>query len=121
MKIKNLTCIVCPRGCQMRAALDDDGKFVSVEGFACPRGKVYAEAECTHPERTVTSTVRCEDGSLISVKTSRPVPKEKVLLVMEKINSVRAGVGAKIGDVIICDVLNTGADVVATSNWGQER
>ena len=121
MKRKNLTCIVCPRGCQMTATLDDNGAFLSVEGNACPRGKVYAEAECTHPVRTVTSTVRCEDDSLVSVKTSCPVPKELVLDVMKQINSVRASVGIKIGDVIIRGVLGTEADIVATSNWGQNK
>ena len=118
MKRKNLTCIVCPRGCQMTAILDENGVFLSVEGNACPRGKVYAEAECTHPERTVTSTVRCEDGSLVSVKTNRPVPKEKMLDVMKEINSVRAKTKIKIGEIVIEGVAGTSADVVATSNWG---
>ena len=120
MKQRNLTCIVCPRGCQTVVTFDEDGRVRLVEGNACPRGKVYAEAECTHPVRTVTSTVRCEDESVISVKTSAPIPKELMFEVMKEINAKVVPCGAKIGDVVIPNVCGTGSDVLATSNWGQE-
>lgn len=116
MKQRNLTCIVCPRGCPLTVDFDEQGKIANIDGFACPRGRAYAESECTHPVRTVTSTVRCDDGSVISVKTSAPVPKEKMFDVMKEINSVVAKKSAKIGDVIISRVSGTDADVVATSN-----
>ena len=99
--------------------LDGDGKVLSVEGNACPRGKTYAEAECTNPVRTGTSTVRCEDGSVVSVKTSTAIPKGKMFLVMKEINNAVAKCGVKIGDVIISFVCGTDADVVATSNWSK--
>ena len=66
--------------------------------------------------RTVTSTVRCEDGEVVSCKTSTTVPKALVFEVMKEINMAIAPSSVKIGDVIIKDVLGTGADVVATSN-----
>ena len=100
----------------MRVELDDSGAPVSVSGNACPRGKVYAETECTHPMRTVTSTVLCENGAIISVKTAAPVPKELVFAVMAEINKSRAKSDAKIGDVICENVAGTGVSVVATSN-----
>jgi len=102
----------------MTVVLGDGGEVISVEGNACPRGKVYAESECTNPVRTVTSTVRCEDGSVISVKTDKPIPKGKMFLVMKEINKTVAARGAKIGEVIIESVCGTDANVVATSNWG---
>ena len=82
----------------------------------CKRGITYAENECTHPMRTVTSTVKCTSGGIIAVKTSDTVPKERVFDVMKEINRTLAGDGAKIGDVIIKDVCALGVDVVATSN-----
>ena len=112
---RNLTCIVCPRGCQMTVTLDD-GRVVSVEGNFCKRGVTYANDECTNPRRTITSTVRCDCGAVVSVKTAGTVPKEKMFDVMKEINSVIAGDDIKIGDVIIKDVCGTGVDVVATSN-----
>ena len=116
MEKRNLTCIVCPRGCQLEVSFDSDGKISAIVGNACKRGLTYAENECTHPMRTVTSTVRCEGGGIVSVKTSDTVPKEMVFEVMKKINSALAKGGVKIGDVIIKDVCSLGVDVVATSN-----
>ena len=117
---RELTCIVCPRGCALLAELSEEGEVLSVTGNACKRGVAYAEAECTNPTRTVTSTVKCTDGSIVSCKTSSPIPKGMIVSVMKEINSVRAEAGLSIGDVIIRDVLGTGADVVATSNAVKE-
>lgn len=116
MKERELTCIVCPRGCQLTVALSDSGAVLEVKGNACPRGKLYAESECTHPVRTVTSTVFTEDGAIVSVKTIAPVPKESVFRVMEEINKATAPRATKIGDVIVENVAETGVNVVATSN-----
>ena len=111
-----LTCIVCPRGCALTVKLGDDGSPLSVTGNACKRGITYAENECTHPVRTVTTTVRCEGGSLVSVKTSAPVPKELMGEVMLQINSCLAPSGLRIGDIVIKNVAGTEADIIATSN-----
>ncbi len=116
MKERRLTCIVCPKGCDLRVVLADDGSITEISGYTCPRGKDYACSECTFPVRTVTSTVRCKDGEMVSVKTSSPIPKEKMLEVMREINSATAENDVKIGDIIIKNVLGTGADIVATSN-----
>lgn len=99
----------------MKISLSEDGKIEKIEGNSCKRGIIYAEDECTHPKRTVTSTVRCESGGVLAVKTQNTVPRELVLEVMKKINSVIAPRGVQIGDVIIEDVCDTGVNVVATS------
>jgi len=110
---KELVCINCPMGCRMTVELDGE-TVLSVEGNQCPRGKKYAETECVSPMRTVTSTVRCEDGSLVSVKTDRPIPKESVADCMKIINSATALLPISIGDVIIENVF--GCNVIATQN-----
>lgn len=116
MKERLLTCIVCPRGCLLTVRLGDDGSPLSVTGNACKRGVGYAENECTHPVRTVTTTVRCADGRLIAVKTSVPVPKELMSEVMREVNSSLAPEGVKIGDTVMERVAGTEADIIATSN-----
>ena len=113
---RELTCIVCPRGCALSVELDGD-KVVSVSGNICKRGATYAEAECIAPVRTVTTTVRCESGRVVSVKTSAPVPKKAVFDVMAEINKTVAPNGIKIGDVVIKNVAGTGIDILATSNY----
>lgn len=110
---RKLTCIVCPLGCQLTVKLN--GKEVAeVTGNTCPRGAEYAKNECTNPQRTVTSTVRCENGALVSVKTDRPIPKEKMAECMAIINSAVAKCPIAIGDVIVSDVF--GSNLVATQN-----
>ena len=110
---RELTCIVCPRGCQMVVELE--GKNVlSVSGNFCPRGKTYAETECTHPTRTVTTTAKCSDGSLVSVKTDRPIPKESMMDCMRMVNGTVVSLPVSVGDVILEDVF--GARIVATQN-----
>ena len=116
MKTRNLTCIVCPRGCSLTVTFGEDGSVASVSGNICKRGETYAVNECISPMRTVTSTVRCEDGEVVSCKTSDVVPKAMIFDVMKAINSATAKNDVKIGDVIIENVLGTGANVVATSN-----
>lgn len=115
-KTRILTCIVCPRGCALNISLSADGGVEKVEGNACKRGVSYAVDECTNPRRTVTSTVRTEDGAVVAVKTSTTVPKDSVFAVMREINRATAPRGTRIGDVIIENVLGTGADVIATAN-----
>ena len=116
MKTRELTCIVCPRGCQIKVELDGTGAVVNVSGNLCKRGVTYATDECTNPMRVVTSTVRCEDGSVVSCKTNTSIPKSLVFDAMRIINAARAKNDVKIGDVIVETILGTGADVVATSN-----
>lgn len=111
-----LTCIICPRGCNLKIELDERGKIESVTGNACRRGLTYAEDECTNPKRSVTSTVRCEGGGLIAVKTSSSIPKALVFECMKEINKATAPFNVKIGDIIIKNVLDTGADIIASGN-----
>ena len=116
MKESKLTCIVCPKGCELTVTFDGEGKIEKITGHTCKRGEAYAQAECTAPVRTVTSTVRCEDGEVVAVKTATPIPKEKIFEVMDAINLVVAPNDAKIGDVVISNVCGTGSDVVITAN-----
>lgn len=111
---KELTCIICPKGCTITVELDAEGNVQSIHGNSCPRGAKYAENECTNPQRTVTTTLRCEDGGMVSVKTDTTVPKDKMFEVMKKINGTVVKLPVKIGDVLIEDVF--GSNIVATQN-----
>lgn len=115
---RELTCIVCPLGCKIEVgfAEEETKEIEYIKGNTCKRGAEYAQNECTHPTRVITSTVLCDDGSVIPVKTSMPIPKEKIFECMDAINSVKAVLPICAGDVIIKNVLNTDADVVSTVN-----
>ena len=115
MNERKLTCIVCPKGCDLTVEFDEQGAINNISGDTCPRGKDYAYAECTAPVRTVTTTVRCENGDVVPVKTNAPIPKDKIFEIMAAINSITAPDTIRIGDVIIANVCGTGIDVVATA------
>lgn len=112
---RELTCIVCPKGCPIRAEIEN-GEVVSVTGHSCPRGKQYAIDECTHPMRTVTSTARTSTGGVIPVKTNGTIPKELIFDVMHEINRAVVTLPAHIGDVVIENILSTGVNVIVTAN-----
>ena len=66
---RELTCIVCPIGCQLSVTLEN-GVVTEVTGNTCPRGKQYAIDECTHPVRTITTTARTSNGGVIPENVS---------------------------------------------------
>ena len=113
---KTLTCIICPNGCSLDVEYDEES--VSVSGNLCQRGEEYAKEEIRDPHRTVSSSVRLLNGDMeiVSVRLSKPVPKAMIFPVMEEIRKARVEAPVRIGDVIIPDVLSTGADVIATRN-----
>ncbi len=116
---KELTCIVCPRGCALSVELemvDGKAKVLGVSGNGCKRGISYAEAECVAPVRTITTTVRTTTDRVVAVKTASPIPKEKMMEAMAVLARVRVEEPVRIGDVILEDLLGTGVKVVATAN-----
>lgn len=114
MSAKTITCIGCPMGCRLSVQLED-GKAVSVDGAACGRGAVYARQECVCPTRMVTTLVRVRGRrEPLSVKTARPVPKEKIFDCLARIHEAEVVPPVRLGDVVVKNVCGTGVDVVAT-------
>jgi CxxC motif-containing protein len=112
---RNLTCIVCPKGCQLTVELEGK-KVLSVTGHTCKRGAAYAEAECVAPMRTLTTTAPVSGGGVVPVKTDKAIPKELLFAAMEEVNRLTAPATAKIGDVLVKNLLGTDANLVATAN-----
>ena len=113
-----LTCIRCPKGCQVTVALEG-GRVTAVTGNGCPRGDAYARKEVTDPTRVVTTVVPVSGSGvarMVSVKTAGDVPKAKVLDVVRALSGVRLAAPVHIGDVVLADVCGTGGDVVATKD-----
>ena len=109
-----MTCIICPKGCAIAIELSDDGSIKQIQGNQCKRGARYAEEECTNPKRTITTTLRCEDGRMITVKTDTAIPKDKMFETMKLINQTVVNLPVSIGDILIKDVF--GSNVIATQN-----
>lgn len=108
-----LICIVCPKGCHLKV---DEENGYAVTGNSCEKGAAYGKKELTDPTRVLTSTVRVEDGERrrVSVKTNCAIPKGKTQEAMALLDVVTLTAPVHIGDVVLKNILDTGADFVAT-------
>lgn len=116
--IKEMICIQCPRGCHLKI----DTETLEVTGNFCPRGAKYAVSELTHPERTLTTTVKVLGGHIAraSCRSDRPLPKEKIFEAMEIIDALSFKAPVKLGDVLVENILGTGANIIATKTVEKE-
>lgn len=118
MNRRTITCILCPNGCELEVRWDGEPTEGNVEvtGNLCPKGIRYAVDELTHPERTLTTSIRVRGGTqqLTSVKTSVPIPREALATVRETLRSVALDAPVEIGQVVAEQVAGTEADIVVT-------
>lgn len=110
-----LTCIVCPLGCALKIEKEKDN-ILNISGYKCKRGNDYAVEEVSHPKRTLTTTIKTQNGLMLPVKSDKSLPKEKLLCTMGLINQITVKTPIKIGDIIIKNILNTGVNIVASKD-----
>lgn len=111
----NLTCIRCPLGCDLVATVNE-GEIIKITGAGCPRGIAYAEKEVLNPTRTLTTIVPISNGiiKMLPVKTSSDIPKTLINDCLQVIKSISVTAPVNVGDVILENICNSGADLVAT-------
>lgn len=110
-----LMCIICPNGCELLVNERE------VSGNLCEKGVEYAKAELEAPRRVVTTTVKLKGKRgvvLLPVRTSVPVPKEKVFDVVREASSLEVKPPVRRGQVLRKDIASTGADLIATKDVG---
>ena len=120
MRNEELTCIVCPIGCQLN--VEDNGESISVTGNKCQRGVVYAREEIFAPKRVVTATCSTEGKAAgfvgrVPVKTSVPCLREKIPSLLHDIYKVKVTLPIKTGDVVIADWKGEKIDIIATRTF----
>ncbi len=115
--IREFTCIMCPRGCEITGELEE-GKEPVITGNACPKGADYVKQEMVDPMRNIASSVRITGAEepVVSVRLNHPVPKSRIFDVMAEIRKAEVTAPVWIGDVVIKDVLGLGSDVIITKN-----
>ena len=114
--MKELVCIVCPRGCRMQ--ITEENGALQITGNGCKRGAAFAESEVRDPRRTICSTVRTAfpDVPVLPVRVSKEIPKNKIFDVMAEINRTTVNTRLGRGDIVLEHVLGLDANVIATSN-----
>ena len=115
--LKEFTCIICPNGCEIEAEIAD-GKILSLEGAACPKGEAYVRQELTDPQRNIATSVLVRGGELplASVRLTSPVPKARIFDVMEEIRKITVDAPVKAGTVLVKGVLGYDSDVIVTKS-----
>jgi CxxC motif-containing protein len=115
-KKREIVCIICPNGCRMSVTINEDNSVAMVENALCERGKAYAVDEIQYPKRRLTSTIRVSGGvlPLVSVKSDSPIPKERIEEAVAELKKLELKAPVKYHQVIVRDLLGTGANVIAT-------
>jgi CxxC motif-containing protein len=113
-----LTCILCPVGCELEVSRAGDE--LEVKGNECDKGLDFAADEVLHPKRNLATSVPAKGTAktMISVRLSFPVPREMIFPILAEIGKLRPALPVRRGQVLIADVLGTGADVIATRTVG---
>ncbi|KYK22003.1 molybdopterin oxidoreductase [Thermoplasmatales archaeon SG8-52-2] len=114
---KQITCIVCPIGCKIMVKTDCK-HFEVCDGNKCIKGVEYARAEALDPKRMLTSSVLVINGEwpLVSVKSSKTIPKNCIYSVLDEIKKVRVNAPITLGQTIIKNVAKTKINIVATKS-----
>lgn len=115
MADKTFTCVNCPMGCTLEVSLDASDAVSSVTGNTCKRGEDYARQEAVDPRRNV-STLVMVPGCIepLSVKTAAPVPKARIMDVMEAVRALQVQPPIAAGQVLLENAAGTGVAIVAT-------
>ena len=114
--ITHYLCIGCPLGCRLEVEDDEVGEVVEVRGHSCKKGETFAEREHHDPRRMVTTTVAVHNAiwARLPVHTTDEVPKDKVHEIVRYLRSIEVTAPVERGQLLVADVLGTGADVVAS-------
>lgn len=120
--IKVIRCIVCPTGCEIKVK-KGAGEKVTFEGYTCDRGLEYAQQEFYEPKRILTTTIRVDKGilPLIPARTDKPILKDKLKDVLKEVAQVKVKAPIKMGDILIKNVLDLDADVIASRDLNKEE
>lgn len=111
----NTICIMCPMGCLL--SIEEVNKEIVVSGNSCLRGVDYGQTEYKNPMRIITTVIKLDKGTA-SVKTTKPIPKNKIFDCQKEISKLKPE-NVKIGDILIKNILGFDSDIVVTGVFNQ--
>lgn len=116
-----VTCTLCPISCKAKLFLEGD-KVISVKNLECPRGRTYVENEVKKPVRDFFTVVKVEGArvSVLPIRTTGPIPKQKVIDCSAELSKVVVKAPIKLGSIIVRNLLNLGVDVISTKDLTDE-
>lgn len=118
---EHFICLGCPIGCALEL-VHEGAEIVEVTGNRCSRGAKYARQEYTDPRRDLSTTVAIRGArwGRLPVKTTGPVPKERVLEAARLIHAIQVEAPVAQGQVLLEGLLDEpGLQVVATHSMNR--
>jgi len=118
---KHFVCVVCPIGCEIDV-VHDDGEIISMEGNKCEKSHEFVSQELIEPMRILTTTVRIQGArlSVIPVRSDKAVPKRLFPRIMKKLRRIRLQAPVNMLDMVVKDIVGTGANIIATRTMTRE-
>jgi CxxC motif-containing protein len=118
---KHFVCVVCPVGCEVDV-VHDGSEIISMEGNKCEKSEEFVSQELIEPMRILTTAVRIKGSRwpVIPVRTDKAVPKRLFPRVMKQLRRIKLQAPVSILDVVVSDVLHTGANIIATRSMPRE-
>ena len=118
MTEKELICVICPNGCELKAFIEEESQPVvrEIRGALCEKGPVWAEQELLNPMRTIASSIIVDGGDypLVSVRTDAAIPLKSISNVMKAIKSIKVKAPVRIGDVLLKEPAGISCNIIAT-------
>eukprot|EP00702_Spironucleus_salmonicida_P004273 EST45564.1 Hypothetical protein SS50377_14494 [Spironucleus salmonicida] len=110
---RQITCIVCPNGCNMLVKIGNTNDIEEITGNQCKSGISYARQEIVEPFRTFSTSIAIENGETtrLPVKLSKPIPRNKLIEAAKKIRQCVVKAPIMMGDVVLKGIF--GSKVVA--------
>jgi len=115
---KTIKCIACPIGCDISVEYDDITKeVISFTGNECQRGAKFIKEEIKSPMRLLTTTIQTDskEHPRIPVRSSVPVPKEKIMEMAREVKKIKVELPVKAGQVLFKNIMDTGADIISSA------
>ncbi|MDR2137405.1 MAG: DUF1667 domain-containing protein [Synergistaceae bacterium] len=112
-------CVMCPNGCLIEAeyTVERPAKLLSFTGNRCAKGKDWVRQEIENPMRTIATSLAVWGGDFgsVSVRTTRPIPREKIFDVMKEIRALgMLEAPLDIGEVVLRNPAGTQTEIVVT-------
>ncbi len=73
------------------------------------------------PFRTSTTTVKVVNGDPLPVRSAEPLPKSLIFDCMAVLRTVSVAAPVSAGTVIVKNICNTGIDMIATADAGENH
>lgn len=115
--IRKFTCIICPKGCEIEAEIEND-EIISISGEGCAKGAAYVNQELKAPQRNIATSVLLRNGylPLASVRLTNPIPKDKIMEAMSEIKKLEVEAPVKAGDIVVHNLLGYKTDLIITKD-----